>query len=232
MKKQIFNYLTLLSILLIFSCSTDSKEQNENLQQIDKYQSELIENSKTKEISTKYQNATFLKGNFQTIKSKDNQVALFTETNDFKHIFIINDISKNDVLKIENIKSLSYLKNGIVLNSDIFVSVEGNSDENLKKDSEFLSSKSNLNEINSKNIIYYWVPKSNSKDVTAEELIQSANRIALQHEGDCEQGGEGSTSCSVTSNSGAGCSVSCGTGYYACCNETAIGPNDCHCHKA
>ena len=40
----------------------------------------------------------------------------------------------------------------------------------------------------------------------------------------CTAGGEGSTSCSVT-----GCSVSCGAGYYACCNPT--GPQ-CRCCKS
>jgi hypothetical protein len=39
----------------------------------------------------------------------------------------------------------------------------------------------------------------------------------------CNSGGSGSTSCSITSN-GNSCSVSCGSGYYACCNRNSGSP--------
>ncbi len=41
----------------------------------------------------------------------------------------------------------------------------------------------------------------------------------------CTSGGEGATSCSV---GGGGCSVTCGTGWYACCNGNT---NNCRCCK-
>jgi hypothetical protein len=43
----------------------------------------------------------------------------------------------------------------------------------------------------------------------------------------CKDGGTGSTECSISDStyagvSGGGCSVSCGSGYYACCNQMKI----------
>ncbi len=51
----------------------------------------------------------------------------------------------------------------------------------------------------------------------------------------CTHGGPGSSSCSVTWTQGflgfkfsGGCSISCGSGYYACCH---VGDNNCDCIK-
>ena len=50
--------------------------------------------------------------------------------------------------------------------------------------------------------------------------------------GSCDNGGLGSTSCSVTVNANS-CSVTCTTGYYACCNRSSgccgLGPPSCSC---
>ncbi len=43
----------------------------------------------------------------------------------------------------------------------------------------------------------------------------------------CTSGGEGATSCGVN-DTFSGCSVSCGSGYYACCDGDS---NTCHCCK-
>lgn len=39
---------------------------------------------------------------------------------------------------------------------------------------------------------------------------------------DCDNGGPGSESCSVSQGNGMGCSVSCGPGYYSCCNYGGV----------
>jgi hypothetical protein len=51
----------------------------------------------------------------------------------------------------------------------------------------------------------------------------------------CSSGGPGSTSCSVSTDGGGGgitggtsCSVTCSSGYYACCNAWE---NKCQCRK-
>lgn len=45
----------------------------------------------------------------------------------------------------------------------------------------------------------------------------------------CTSGGTGSSSCSITEWPGVGCSVTCNTGYYACCNSSTT---KCYCCKA
>jgi hypothetical protein len=44
----------------------------------------------------------------------------------------------------------------------------------------------------------------------------------------CDAGGAGATSCSKASG-GYSCSVSCGSGYYACCNDHTVTPPSCNC---
>ncbi|MFV0248866.1 MAG: hypothetical protein ACK5H1_07895 [Tenacibaculum sp.] len=232
MKNQANYYLAILLISLFFSCVTDTKETTEKLQQTISYKSYKIENNLTNNVFPKYHKSISLKGSFKLVKPNKKQVVIYTENQNFKHIFLVDKINKSDISKIKNITSLVYLKNALILNNDLLIKVERNFNEVLKKDSEYLSKKTNLIELKTKNLIYFWLPKNSSETLTIEELINKLNRELSVHNGDCEQGGEGSTSCSITSNTGAGCSVSCGSGYYACCNETLLGANDCHCHKS
>lgn len=52
-----------------------------------------------------------------------------------------------------------------------------------------------------------------------DQVDQDADQAA----GDCDSGGTGSTDCSITGSfEGSGCSVSCGTGYYACCMNASF----------
>ncbi|MGB9610452.1 MAG: hypothetical protein ACPL7M_05720 [Bryobacteraceae bacterium] len=62
----------------------------------------------------------------------------------------------------------------------------------------------------------------------APDSRQAAAPLQLEGFGGmaCTSGGDGSTSCSP---GGGGCSVTCGTGYYACCNADS---NQCRCRKA
>lgn len=53
----------------------------------------------------------------------------------------------------------------------------------------------------------------------------------------CQVGGEGATSCSITHSQFFGLitteySVSCGDGYYACCNEGVNGHPTANCHES
>ncbi len=52
---------------------------------------------------------------------------------------------------------------------------------------------------------------------------------AACHGEDCQSGGMGSTSCSQTCG-GIGCSVSCGSGHFACCNCSLITGAHCFCY--
>lgn len=46
----------------------------------------------------------------------------------------------------------------------------------------------------------------------------------------CDSGGVGASSCSIGSGDDS-CSVSCKSGYYACCTIKVLGPDVCNCIK-
>jgi hypothetical protein len=54
---------------------------------------------------------------------------------------------------------------------------------------------------------------------------QSSGPSTIDFGGSCDSGGEGATACSIS-----GCSVSCASGYYACC-KIGILSNECKCVK-
>jgi hypothetical protein len=49
----------------------------------------------------------------------------------------------------------------------------------------------------------------------------------LSEADDCKSGGPGASQCSFNAPGGGGCSVTCNSGYYACC----VNAGDCHCVK-
>jgi hypothetical protein len=230
MKNILKNIIPLLLSIMLFSCN--NTDENRKMDQ-DSFLSKKIENIDINNVSVNYQNSIFLEGKFKIIKPTKNQLAIYTETNDTKHVFLFSDADESFHLD-KSIEKLFYLKNGIIINDDLFLGVNGNISESMNKDLELLSKNKRLikNE-GFKVLVHKWFSKATPifKDATLEYLItETAKRAVITHEGDCEAGGEGSTGCSSTSSNGTGCSVSCGSGYYACCNET-FGNNDCHCDK-
>lgn len=55
------------------------------------------------------------------------------------------------------------------------------------------------------------------KDKSFLQSLAELRNAPLKTMTDCDSGGKGSTSCSVASSPSGSCSVSCGSGYYACC---------------
>lgn len=54
------------------------------------------------------------------------------------------------------------------------------------------------------------------------------NPNSISPGGSCTSGGTGATQCSIDGAFGTGCSVTCGTGYYACCDDNTV---KCYCVK-
>lgn len=229
MKVIIRNLLPVLVLALLFSCSADENTI------IDQYNflSKKIENKEIKNIKANYQNSIFLKGKFKIVKPTRNQFVIYTETDETRHVFLFDEVDESFDINI-NIEKLSYLKNGILLNDDLFLGVEGNVNEIINTDLKILTNNNSIQRIdNFKILIHKWFDKedANFNELSVDNLINEVSTSAvLTHKGDCDAGGEGFTGCSIGGGS-SGCSVSCGSGYYACCNVTTIGPNDCHCDK-
>jgi hypothetical protein len=64
----------------------------------------------------------------------------------------------------------------------------------------------------------------------ASTINRNINKNGLRdpNKKECTSGGEGATSCSIGSWPDVSCSVSCGDGYYACCNSSTT---TCYCKK-
>jgi hypothetical protein len=60
-------------------------------------------------------------------------------------------------------------------------------------------------------------------------LMLGPPNVAAQTTPSCSSGGEGAISCSIESNPPffTGCSVTCSTGYYACCDTHIISTCTC-----
>lgn len=59
-----------------------------------------------------------------------------------------------------------------------------------------------------------------------EPTVNKNDIMSFLKEPVCQHGGRGAISCSASSPSGVTCSTSCGSGYYACCNNV---PLSCKC---
>ncbi|UMY66768.1 MULTISPECIES: hypothetical protein [unclassified Flavobacterium] len=74
-----------------------------------------------------------------------------------------------------------------------------------------------------------------SGTTTLRVLHSLVKDITVSGDDDCDSGGEGSSSCSTTVSGASqshGCSVSCKTGYYACCSKGGfLTSESCKCKK-
>lgn len=236
-KLKVLVFTSFLLSIIFIACNkdTDNIDLYSNPNQKTFLSKKMI-GEKFNNLSGYYQNnELFLEGDFKLTKLNENQLVVYTETNSTKHIFLLDGIKQDLIDNKFEINRLYYLKNGILLNNSVFLGIDANINKLLKKDIIKLSKNNTLIENNtSKIILHKWISKndSNYENLSIDELIETTrNQVNLTHAGDCDSGGEGANSCSTQSSSGTGCSVSCGSGYYACCNQTAIGPDDCHCNK-
>jgi hypothetical protein len=225
-------FFGVLSGFFIASCESEGAT-NQAVNEQEAFLSAIIKNQRFDDLSISYQNNTlFLQGDFKIVKPEKDQLIIFTETADSRHIFLLDGIDE-EISQDLKIEKLYYLKHGILLNERLFLGTKGNVDDRMQRDVNKLAGNNSTKQFTDAIMIAHkWYDTSDKrfKDISADELIAQAARQAydsLGHEGSCDSGGEGATSCSL----GGTCSVSCGDGYHACCVHTAIGPNDCHCDK-
>jgi hypothetical protein len=78
-----------------------------------------------------------------------------------------------------------------------------------------------------------WEQKAGQLDVSVSNFLLPKVGISPEEGGGsggstCTSGGTGSSSCSITEWTQTTCSVTCGAGYYACCNSSSV---KCTCIK-
>lgn len=227
---NILNKLPLLLLLafVAFSCNTDESSE-------DTIVAKEVTNS-TFAKTAFYQNPTFLKGNFKDVSTHNHEILLYTETVDKKHIF---HVQINEAFKMkEKISEIAYLNDGILINNKIFIGVEGNLSDQLLTDANSISKNNIQVNLTANSLSYFWTPKNNKNyadiNYNSPTLQKQVPQIVdSDGKGKCNHGGEGSTSCSITNSGYGSCSVSCGTGYYACCVKGSWSTKQsCHCIKS
>ncbi|WP_374402131.1 hypothetical protein [Flavobacterium sp.] len=239
MKKKflIASTLTLLFFVLI-SCNEDDKNSESSL-------AVKTETEKSDLDYSKYENSIALKGKIKTWLNSNNELVIYTETVDTKHIFILQETDSK--LKLENEYSkITFLDHSIILDSKseaFFIGVKEKLESSIiiKEFKEIRTNKKTLEAYGS-GIVHMWFEKGNefAKSKIKLNIIEEQPSIFKYLEDadagtSCDSGGTGSTSCSVSSGGSGqstGCSVSCQSGYYSCCNKGGLFTvNSCKCVK-
>lgn len=229
LEKKIASFLLALFLVSFFiSCTTEENVMLESDNTSAK--SEVLQNG---DISSLF-NAIELTGDFYVWNNKkSNEVVFYTKTANEIYFFSCQGCEKLDNQNIERKEgTLTFLDHAFLFqtNTDkLYFYVDKKEQKAIKTNFGIKYPERNaykgfgirLQKINKSNDVSENdllstdnILSSMSKNNSLDEVINSFNLI--QKNAECESGGEGSSSCSSSSQSGS-CSVSCVAGYYACC---------------
>jgi len=169
--------------------------------------------------------------NARLIDIKGSEIGILVnvkEDNSFKEYFLFQykDFDFSNLVKSKEVKIVQASKNVLILNCDnnlISFTIDGNhKQEDATTYSGYGLSKRNGNFSLNKQV-------SNPTSVPDYVLIDNVQHRSISSI-TCHSGGAGATECSVTPSSvnvgAAGCTVSCGSGFHACCDDTR---GECRC---
>jgi len=216
----------------VLGCSQDNEVSSEEFN----FSTKMSSNVDT----SKFMNPIILGGNFEQWSDSQNNFNVYTETDQDKHLFVVQGASQSTGLK--SISEVYFLDHVLYL--------EDKSGNNVmfylkKEESELIVSqmKNNFSFVSNvvgTGIMHYTFPKNSAdfenitflnlkKEVSALGFVTSAHAKSRS----CDNGGEGATSCSTSGGgSSSSCSVSCGAGFYACCNNSSfLTQASCKCER-
>lgn len=208
---------------ILFTIGSCSNEVNEN-EAMNTENSELQFDLKkvTEDFNSKEHRdipAKFIEGNIDFGISEENLVVLVGNEGKYKTSFVIQ-LDKNQISGLRSLKSgkfeVAYLVSELVLtNGDktLYFTFE---DDPVHK--EIALNSKVIKAIGIANWTNEALNMSSSKEMAFKLVDDGATctcKSVQEPQQICGSGGSGSSSCSQGSN----CSVSCKTGYYACCNE-------------
>lgn len=203
----------LICILVFSGCDTEKASQNND---------ELVTSADLLTTLSNDRDFDSWTADFHIWTTKKNEIVVFDPNKDVRNLFILQGASSSIVNQRNNFDVL-YLKHGLVL-------INQNSGEKFylgvpkpeeEKNRKAIASKINFDKnITGHGLIYGTMTPEDFKDglnklKEESSIIEYFNNSGNNRSSSCTNGGVGSTSCS---NGGDGCSVSCGSGYYACCN--------------
>ena len=173
-----------------------------------------------------------IQGQFYVWQTKENEIVFLAKDNLKRNLLILQGASHSTSMN-DGHYEIVYLKHSIIVNNldtgvKTYLKVpkpeERSITDKVKKQGIELGS-----EIDGYGLIYGFIDLKEDKKLSLDVLIDQNSIIDYlssmdNSRGQCGSGGPGSTSCTVYAPDGGGCSVSCGSGYYACCNFT------CNCN--
>lgn len=220
--------MILFGFLIITTCSQDDVNDL-NSKEVAFTKNNILNNV---DIS-KIQNPIYLEGNFSQWVTNKNELVIYTETESYNHIFVLQgDKYSKFNIPSNQIESIAFLDHSFIVHTKGLNYYFGVSKEAEKLIlSQIPDENKNFKEIVYGNgVIHNWSKKGNSFDLKelkmSNSVIDYFNGFKSSLSGDtaCTSGGPGSTSCSV-----GGCSVSCSSGYYSCCKDRENLPDTCTC---
>lgn len=224
--KNLFSYFLFFSLILFFGCQKDNHGSNQS----------DVENFKFSVLQKKGKIATV--NNIlskKIISTKDGIILLFDKTkNYYKHAITLIPHNNNEkelfAQFLSDVNSFVYEFDAITFTNtkgkQVMFAVNNNKGIEISK------------KANTKTPVYFgnqlsFVRNNNFTPEKVKKLPESFATNSLidamvtnqNIKGSCSSGGQGSTGCSIDDFTG-GCSVSCGSGYYACCQSSN---NTCVC---
>lgn len=222
-----FNFLYgILIFIFILSCNEDDSFFNSNNSSSSSY---TLKNGDTSRLS----NPNEFTGSFKIWSNDSGEIVFYTESEKSINVITCQNCSNIDNLALNGNGTLTFLDHSFVFNdgeNSYYFAVNKPEEKEIKSlfDLNFLKQ----NEHYGTGITYHWFDKELIKDThsflsgiskasKAVDFIISSNNSDIAGKISCSSGGEGSSSCSMGGN---GCSVSCASGFWACCNSSG-----CNC---
>lgn len=167
-----------------------------------------------------------IQGEFEVWQTKDNEIVLLGKDDTERNLVILQGADKKTNLKDGNYEII-YLKHSVLLNnldngtlSYLRVPKPQEAAITEKVAQQDLDIQTRIDGFG---LILAYLDYKNNPELAVNKLKQQESLTqylssVMGDGGNCGSGGPGATSCSVAPEGGGGCSVSCGAGYYACCN--------------
>ncbi|MEH0007561.1 MAG: hypothetical protein V6Z82_02430 [Flavobacteriales bacterium] len=229
-----------LTILALIACSRNDGEMRATRASVGG--NTLFQNLDASQI----RHPIYLKGNFESWISKRDELVVFTETAQAKHLFVLQGAKKQSQTSIKDgIKSLLFLQHCFIVElangNRLYFGVSKPEEKSIYNRMTRNDKVSFTGVGYGFGVIHRWIGKEDPsyadintaslKDASSGSLggtlVTSLSSPVDADCGSCDSGGAGATSCSSWSGSMGGCSISCGGGYYACCSSGFS--NSCRC---
>lgn len=222
MKKNRLIWFLVLFAMVISCSDNDSSSSKENGKNIE--EKSLLSDKIFNRLDYDKDFMT-IQGEFQVWQTKENEIVFLNKEGNNRNLLILQGAEKQSLLKDGNFE-IVYLKHSILVNnldtgSITYLKVPKN--EEIAITNKFKDNITIDAQIDGFGLILAYIDYKNDAKLSLD-ILKKQNSLTIylssifNNRSGCANGGQGSTSCSIAPEGGGGCSVSCGAGYYACCN--------------